>query len=49
MIGRRFTCLSNATSAAGVTPEIRAAAPKVAGRATASLPLISRDRLPTAA
>ena len=47
--GRRLTYCSSATSAAGVTPEMRAAAPKVAGRAAASLPRISADRLPTAA
>src|SRR5271166_450310 len=45
----RRTYLSNATRAAGVTPEIRAAAPNVAGRAAASLSEISRDRLPTPA
>jgi hypothetical protein len=45
--GRRFTCFSNATNAAGVTPEMRAAAPSVDGRADASLSLISRDKLPT--
>src|SRR4051812_40785148 len=47
--GRRFTYCSSATSAAGVTPEMREAAPSVAGRAAASLPLISADRPPIAA
>ena len=45
----RLTCFNNATSAAGVTPEMRAAAPSVAGRAAASLSRISCDRLPTVA
>ena len=44
----RLTYCKSATSAAGVTPEMRAAAPRVAGRAAASLPRISAERLPTA-
>src|SRR6266852_3827762 len=49
LAGCRRTYCRSATSAAGVTPEIRAAAPRVAGRAAASLPRISAERLPTAA
>lgn len=45
---RRRTCLRSATRAAGVTPAIRAAWPKVAGRWAASFWRISAERLPTA-
>jgi|GEM_PF-1865521 len=48
-VSRFLTWRSRATTAAGVTPGSRAAAPSVAGRAASSRSRISVDRLPTAA